>query len=203
MRALIVFSHPKRDSFSGAVLDRVAAKAGAAGEARVRDLYAEGFDPRLTARELDRYADEAANTAGVERDVDDLRWCDALLFVYPTWTYGLPAMLKGWLDRVTVPGVAFHLPRDGPHGSKDIRPGLTHVRALGCFTTCGASRVLTALVGAPGKRTILRGVRAYTGRGTKTAYAAHHLMDNSTPQTRAAHLGRVDRAMDRLIGATR
>ena len=197
-RALAVFCHPKRDSFTGAVLDAVTARLDAAGAGtRVRDLYAEGFDPRLSAAELDRYADETANREGIERDADDLLWCDTLLFVHPTWTYGLPAMLKGWLDRAFVPGVAFHMPRD----REDIRPGLAHIRRLGCFTTCGASRWLTALVGAPGRRTVLRGVRAYTGRGTRTAFVAHYLMDSSTPASRAAHLATVARKMDRLIGA--
>jgi NAD(P)H dehydrogenase (quinone) len=48
------------------------------------------------------------------------RWCDTLIFVYPTWWYGLPAMIKGWLDRVLVPGLAFLMP-DGQND--DIRPG--------------------------------------------------------------------------------
>jgi hypothetical protein len=65
-------------------------------------------------------------------------------------------MIKGWLDRVLVPGVAFLMP-DGQND--DIRPGLTHITRLGVFTTCGASFWLTRMIGAPGKRTILRGVR--------------------------------------------
>jgi putative NADPH-quinone reductase len=194
-RALVVHCHPKPDSFTAAVRDRVMDRARAAGEARLRDLYAEGFDPRLTADDLDAYADPSRNAERIGRDVDDLRWCDALIFTYPTWSYGLPAMLKGWIDRVMVPGVAFHLPGEG----QDIRPALTQVRGLGCFTTCGASRLLTALVGAPGRRTILRGMRAYTGRGTRSAYAAHYLMDSATPVSRAAHLDRVGRATDRLL----
>ena len=57
----------------------------------------------------------------------DLRWCDTLIFVYPTWWYGLPAILKGWLDRVLLPDVAFLMP-DG--ANKTIRPGLQHISRL-------------------------------------------------------------------------
>jgi NAD(P)H dehydrogenase (quinone) len=71
-------------------------------------------------------------------------------------------MIKGWLDRVLVPGLAFLMP-DGQND--DIRPGLTHITRLGVFTTCGASFWLTRMVGAPGKRTLLRGVRLICAKG--------------------------------------
>ena len=193
MRALIVFAHPRRDSFSGAVLDTVSSRLAARGvEHRVTDLYRSNFSPVLTAHDLDAYLDEAANTDGVARDVSDLRWADTLIFVYPTWWYGLPAMLKGWLDRVMVPGVAFVMPR----GGEDIRPGLVNVTRLAVFTTCGASWWLTTLVGAPGRRTLTRGVRAICARRCRTWHAAHYLMDSSTPESRARHLARVAKAVD-------
>jgi NAD(P)H dehydrogenase (quinone) len=69
------------------------------------------------------------------------------------------------------------------------------------FTTCGASFWLTRMVGAPGKRTILRGVRLICAkRNCRTVFAAHYLMDSSTADSRAKHLGRVAAKMDRLIG---
>ena len=198
MRALVVYCHPSPASFSAAVRDVVTERLTAAGaEIRLHDLYADDFMPGLTRTEWEGYLDPSVNRAGVMRQVADLAWCDTLIFVYPTWWYGLPAVLKGWLDRVLVPEVAFLMPDAENH---DIRPALTHITRLGVFTTCGASRWLTALIGAPGKRTILRGVRFLCARGCRTAFAAHYLMDSSTPESRAAHLARVDRAMARLIG---
>ncbi len=196
MRALILVCHPRADSFTMAVRDVAVARLRAAGaEIRLRDLYAEGFEPRLSGEGLGAYLDTQGNAAAVARDVADLRWCDTLVFVYPTWWYGLPAMLKGWLDRALVPGVAFHMP--GPQ-ERAIRPGLQHITRLGAFTTCGASALVTALMGAPGRRTLLRGVRAVCARRCRTAFAAHYRMDSSTPESRAAHLERVARAVDRL-----
>lgn len=198
MRALVVYCHPDPASFSAAVRDRVLEHLRAAGaEIRLHDLYALGFQPCLSQSEWRGYLDSPTNRAPVADAAADLEWCDTLIFVYPTWWYGLPAMLKGWLDRVLLPDIAFLMP-DG--ANKNIRPGLARITRLGVFTTCGASRWLTFFVGAPGKRTLLRGVRLICARGCRTAFAAHYLMDSSTPESRAAHLNRVGRAMDRLIG---
>jgi NAD(P)H dehydrogenase (quinone) len=199
MRALVVYCHPEPASFNAAIRDLVLDRLRDAGaEVRLHDLYAQGFAPVLTQGEWQGYLESPANRAPVAAQADDIAWCDTLIFVYPTWWYGLPAMLKGWLDRVLLPDVAFLMP-DG--ANRTIRPGLTHITRLGVFTTCGASRWLTFLVGAPGKRTILRGVRLLCARRCRTAFAAHYLMDSSTPATRAAHLARVAGALDRLIAA--
>lgn len=197
MKALVVYCHPKPESFTAAIRDLVLEKLAAKGaEVRMNDLYAKEFSPVLTAHELDIYLDSSANVEPVKSEVEDLKWCDTLIFVYPTWWYGLPAMLKGWLDRALVPDVAFLMP-DGEND--DIRPGLTHIKRLGVFTTCGASRWLTWLVGAPGKRTLFRGVGLLCAKPLKKAFAAHYLMDSSTPQSRQAHLDRVDQTMDRFL----
>ena len=196
MRALVVYCHPNPESFTAAVRDRVLDRLSFAGaEVRIHDLCAEAFDPRLSAGALEAYEDCTRNRAGIEAEVADLAWADTLVFVYPTWWYGLPATLKGWLDRVLVPGVAFHMPdADG-----DIKPALGHITRLGVFTTCGASRWLTLWVGAPGKRTLMRGLRLLCARRCRTVFAAHYLMDSSTPASRAAHLDRVSARVDRWL----
>lgn len=198
MRALVVYCHPDPASFTAAVRDLVIRHLQEAGASvRLQDLYGAGFQPGLTKSEWQGYLDSSANRAPVAEAADDLQWCDTLIFVYPTWWYGLPAMLKGWLDRVMLPDVAFLMP-DGMN--KTIRPGLTHITRLGVFTTCGASRWLTFFVGAPGKRTLLRGVRLLCAKRCRTAFAAHYLMDSSTPASRKAHLALVGRKLARLIG---
>lgn len=198
MRALVVYCHPDPASFTAAIRDLVLEKLAQAGaEVRLLDLYARGFAPALTQPEWQGYLACPDNIAPVAEDVAALRWCDTLIFVYPTWWYGLPAMLKGWLDRVLLPDVAFLMP-DG--ANRTIRPGLHHITRLGVFTTGGASRLLTFLIGAPGKRTLLRGVGLLCHPRKKTAFAMHYLMDSSTPASRARHLNRVARKMDRLTG---
>ena len=195
MRVLIVYCHPNPESFTAAVRDVVRENAkGAGAEVRVLDLYADGFDPVLSRDELETYERAPENAQPVQEHVDAIRWCDTLVFVYPTWWYAHPAMLKGWLDRVLLPGVAFDMPDGG-----DIRPTLTHISRLGVFTTCGASRWLTFFIGFPGKRVILRGIRILCAKRCRTAFVAHYLMDSSTPETRARHLDKVRKVSRKLF----
>lgn len=199
MRALVVYCHPDGASFNAAIRDLVLDKLRRAGaEVRLLDLYARGFSPALTQGEWQGYLQCPGNMEPVAEDVAALRWCNTLIFVYPTWWYGLPAMLKGWLDRVLLPDVAFLMP-DGVN--KTIRPGLRHITRLGVFTTGGASRLLTMIVGAPGKRTLMRGLGLLCHPRKRTAFAMHYLMDSSTPESRARHLARVARQMDKLLSA--
>ena len=197
MRALVVYCHPKEGSFTAAVRDRVLAELESAGaELRITDLYARGFDPVLSAEDFERYNDDD-NDALVSDDVADLKWCDTLIFIYPTWWFGLPAIMKGWLDRVFLPEVAFHMPKE----NETIRPALTHIGGLGLFTTCGASRWLTFFVGAPGKRLIFRGIGGLCARPLKKVFVAHYLMDSSTDESRARHLDKVSAEARRFIAA--
>lgn len=199
MRALVIYCHPRPESFTAAVRDTILARLQAAGaEIRLVDLYARGFEPSLSNAEHAGYLDCPSNRAPVEEDCQNLEWADTLIFVYPTWWYGLPAILKGWLDRALLPEVAFHMPKAE---GETIRRGLTNITRLGVFTTCGASRLLTWFVGSPGKRTLLRGLGLTCAPGVRKTFAAHFLMDSSTPESRAKHLSSVARRVDSLIKA--
>jgi putative NADPH-quinone reductase len=195
MRCLIVYSHPVETSYCAALCRQaVSALEGAGHEVRLLDLYAEGFDPVLSRQERLDYHARGANERLVRVHLDHLAWAQALVFVYPTWWYGLPAMLKGWLDRVWIPYVTFTL----PEGNEPIR-GLMHniVRIAG-VSTSGASRLWLAMVGNPGRRTITRGVRALCHPRCRTTWLAHYNIDRSTPASRAAFLERVARELGRL-----
>ncbi|KGJ04382.1 Putative NADPH-quinone reductase (modulator of drug activity B) [Paracoccus halophilus] len=197
MRALVVYCHPDPGSFNAAIRDLVCERLRASGaELRLRDLYADDFRPVMSREEWLNYLDPKRNTLPVAAEVEALRWCDTLIFVYPTWWYGLPAMLKGWLDKVMLPDLAFLMP---DAENRLIRPGLQHISRLGVFTTCGASFWLTSLIGAPGKRTLLRGVGYLCAPDRRSVFAAHYLMDSSTPDSRARHLEHVARKMDKLL----
>jgi len=197
MRALVVYCHPRPESFTAAVRDVVLERLSSANaEIRLHDLYAQGFNPVMSAEEHKKYETHPDNRAPVQKECDDLIWADTLIFVYPTWWYGLPAMIKGWLDRAMVPEVAFLMPKEE---NETIKPGLTHITRLGIFTTCGASRWLTFYVGAPGKRTLMRGLGLLLAPRARKVYAAHYLMDSSTDESRAAHLKRVAQKVDQLV----
>lgn len=188
MRCLVVYCHPLPESFGAAVRDAaLSALSGRGWEVRLVDLYAEGFDPVLSPDER-RNMEHAPTDPKLAPHIDNLKWAEAILFVYPTWWYGLPAMLKGWLDRVWWTDVAFKLGEGG-----QIAPLLTNIRKLGVITTCGAPWWISLLMGQPGRKTILRGIRAICAKGCKTMFVAHYLMDASTAETRAAFLDKVRR----------
>lgn len=195
MRLLVVHAHPVPESFGTALFRATVEAAEAAGhEVRTIDLHAEGFDPVMGAEERRAYdgAGEPEDPV-LRRHVDHLRWAEGIVLVYPTWWYSQPAMLKGWLDRVWRPGVAFHL---GPEG---LRPGLTQVRLLGVVTTLGSSRWLwTAVMGAPGRKVILRGLRVCTGWRTRTFWLGLHGIDTATQGQRERFLARVRARIARL-----
>src|SRR5271169_6797345 len=114
MRVHVVFAHPSPASFAAAVRDRVVSALVAQGhDVDELDLYAAGFDPVLTPAEWAAHVQGAAHLTGAGSEAERLRKADALVLVFPTWWFGLPAILKGWFDRVWAPGVAFHLPAGG------------------------------------------------------------------------------------------
>ncbi|MEO8135214.1 MAG: NAD(P)H-dependent oxidoreductase, partial [Betaproteobacteria bacterium] len=97
MRCLLVYSHPVERSYCAALRDRAVKALVAAGhEVRVLDLYAENFDPVMSRQERIDYHTPAVNEQPVASHLRLVKWAQALIFVYPTWWYGLPAMLKGW-----------------------------------------------------------------------------------------------------------
>ena len=178
MRAYVVFCHPRRDSFTGAALDRVLAGLASGGhEARVSDLYRDGFDPVLdraahAAHGVDHRGHPDARP-GIAPYVEHLAWCDALVLVHPTWWSGQPAMLKGWFDRVLVHGVAYDLPA----GASRIRPRLTHIRRVVVVTSHGSPKHINLLQGESGKHVARRAIRALCGLRCRSRWIALYGID--------------------------
>ncbi len=194
MRVLMVYCHPVEGSFNSAVRDRALAALRAGGhQVDLVDLYREGFDPVLSTAERQAYlADTPWVVARVQRHVDLLKSAEGLLFVYPTWYYGPPAMLKGWLERTWLPDVAFTVPRQ--KGEKP-GPGLRHVRWLGCLTTSGSPWWWLQLIRDPGRMLFVRGLRALMARRCKVTWLQLFSMNNVSEGDRAKFLDRVDRTL--------
>ncbi len=189
-RALVVYSHPCEESLSAALHRTVVETLEGRGwEVDDCDLYAEGFDPVLTAVERRAYHDTAANTAPVQAHVDRLRAAQAIVFVFPVWNFGYPAMLKGYFDRVFLPGVVFDI-KDG-----SLTPCLNNIRRIAAVTTYGAKRHRAWLASDPPRKMIRRAVWGLT-RPEKVRYIARYDMNNITPDGCAAHLARTRAEME-------
>jgi putative NADPH-quinone reductase len=193
MRILVVFSHPKRDSFAGAALERAMRALEARGHSlQLIDLYAEDFSPALSAEDWKAYEAVGSNAGGVRAHAEALKAAEAILLVYPSWWYGLPAMLKGWFDRVWLPGVGFELDE-----KRRFLPGpLTHITRLMVVTTYGSPEWWIRLgVGDPGRKTVMRGLKALLSPACKGRWLALYRMDRNSAAERARFLDRVEREM--------
>lgn len=189
MRLLVVHAHPVPESFNAALCQAAVDAARAAGhEVRLIDLHAQGFNPVMGPDERRAYNDAGPPPADVAPHIAALQWAEGLILVYPTWWYAQPAILKGWFDRVWRPGVTFTVPAPGA----PMRPALTNIRLIGVITTLGSPWWFwTFLVGAPGRKMILRGLRYCTAPRTRTFWLGLHDMDTAPAPARAGYLARV------------
>jgi len=191
--ALIVVAHPTTDSYCHALAARAQAGLLAAGhQVVVLDLYAQGVRVAMSTEEREAYHGDtpiidpviAGHAALVQR-------AEAIVFVYPTWWSGLPAILKGWLERVMVPGVGFTL----DERTNKVRPGLGQMRRLIGISTYGSPRWYVCLVNDNGRRIITRALRMSCGMRVRTSWLALYAIDTSTPAERHAFLAEVEQKM--------
>jgi len=190
MRVLVVYAHPSPNSFAAAVHRRVVEALKAAGhQIDDLDLYAEEFQPVLTREEREVHYNTSGNFAGVATYVQRLQAADSLVLCFPTWWYGMPAILKGWFDRVWLPGVAFHNPPEG--GA--IQRGLTNIHKFAVVTTYNAPWWFIRLyMHEPGRKVLMRGFTRLIAPGARTQFLAYYDMLRSTNTSRQRFLDRVE-----------
>jgi putative NADPH-quinone reductase len=192
MRILLVFCHPAPDSFQHTILERLVARLERDGhDLRTFDLYAKGFDPVLDLEAWRAHRENQTHPAAdVVEHVTVLREAGGLILVYPTWWYGLPAMLKGWFDRVWQPGVAFAI-EDGVFRTRY----LGNVTRFAAITTYGSPRwFIERIVGDPARRQLVRGLARQFARGAKSCWRPIYDVDNRSR-------GDLDRASERAVAA--
>lgn len=191
MRVLVLYAHPTEDSYQSALHKRaVAALTEAGHDVDDCDLYAEDFQPILTRSERQDYHDVNVNRSFASKHVERLVTCQGLVFIFPTWWYGIPAILKGYFDRVWLPGVAFDV--SGPRTT----PLLTRIVRLGVITTYGSPWWLNNLyVGNLNRRLFLRGIRRLLSPDVRMIWLAQYGMDYISHAKRTEFLDRVGRAM--------
>lgn len=189
MQVLVVHAHPSPSSFNRAVFDRcVETLTGRGHQVDAFDLYGDGFDPVMsTAERVAYHSDVPILDPLVTRYAEAVNHADALVFVYPTWWGGLPAMVKGWLEKVMVPGVAFGFDAKGK-----VEPRLHHVRRIAGVTTYGSPRWRVFVGADSGRRTLMRALRVSTGFRTRTTWLGLYGIDTASEEKRTAFLTQVD-----------
>jgi len=178
MRVFIVHAHPEPHSFNGA-LTRAATEAlsETGHEVVVSDLYSAGFNPVsdrrnfLTVHDSKVFRQQAEEAHAAAHDgfapdlvaeMDKLFWCDALILQFPLWWFGLPAILKGWVDRVFASGGRIY------GGGKWYDRGVFRGRRAMCSVTVGGTSSMYSEQGLNGPITdilfpINHGMLYFTG----------------------------------------
>jgi len=188
LRVLVLFAHPVETSFVAATHRKLVEVLCTRGhEVDDCDLYAEAFDPVMSRQDRIDYHNVAVNRHNVASNVDRLLAAEALVFSFPVWNMGFPAILKGFVDRVFLPGVSFTLGEDGSHN-----PSLHNIKRLGVVCTYGGARWLTFMMGDPPRRFLTRSMRRICAPGARCDYLAHHDMNHSTPERRLAFLRKIE-----------
>ena len=196
MLALVVVAHPSTDSYCHALAARAVSGLTAGGhEVVVLDLYELGFRVAMTAEEREAYhGDTPILDPMVAEHAALVQRAEAIVVVYPTWWSGLPAMLKGWFERVMVPGVGFVL----DERTNKVRPGLGQMRRLVGISTYGSPKWYVRLVNDNGRRVITRALRMSCGLRVRTTWLGLYAIDTSTPTRREEFLAQVERQMAAL-----
>ena len=194
MRILYVYCHPLPESFHAAIrATALAALAQGGHQVDLLDLYAEKFDPVLSEHGRRHYHDLSRNRDGLESYVARLTSAEALIVQFPTWCFGPPAMLKGFFDRMIMPGVAFDL--SDPARVKPLLRNIGHIVGI---VTYGRPRYMALWMGDPPRKIVTRYVRWFTGGRARSKYYALYHLNVATDVQRSAFVAKVGRAMRSL-----
>lgn len=189
MNVLIVHAHHEPRSFNAAMKNLAVEVLQAQGHAvRVSDLYAQGFNPVASAADFGSRADDTylvyaleqrhnhgngTLAADIQAELERVRWADLILFNFPLYWFGMPAIMKGWIDRVFVSGYCY--------GGKRIydRGGLRGKRAM-LAISLGGQRHMFGPEAVHGELSTLlqpihRGMLAYVGLEVLPPFVAYHV----------------------------
>jgi NAD(P)H dehydrogenase (quinone) len=189
MNVLILHAHPEPQSFTTALRDQAVRTLEAQGhQVQVSDLYAMNWNPVASAEDFsDRenpdylvYALEQrlgvkskSLAPDIQQELDKLLWADLLILNFPIYWFAMPAILKGWIDRVLVSGVCYGGKRFYDQG------GLAGKKALVTVTLGGREHMFgEGAIHGPLEdmlRPLLRGTLAYVGLDVLPPFVAWHV----------------------------
>jgi len=191
MRILYIYCHPLPESFHAAIRAKALDALTRAGhQVDLLDLYAENFNPVLSEDARRHYHDTSRNQTGLESYVERLKSAEAVILQFPTWCFGLPAMLKGFFDRMIMPGVAFDL-----SDPARVKPMLLNIKRIVGIVTYGRPRYMALWMCDPPRNIVKRYVRWFTGRKARVDYHALYHLNVASDAQRTAFMDRVYQAL--------
>ena len=186
MRVKVVYAHPVETSFNAAIYATVTETLKQRGhEIDACDLYAENFPAIMSRADRLLYHEIPANRALARPWIERLETAEALVMVFPTWVFAPPAILKGFCEKVFVPGFAFELV-DGK-----VRGAMRHLKRVGGVSTYGGTRVRALLAGDPPRKLLTRILRAYVGPAVPVSFMGCYDMNRIDEARGRAFLDKV------------
>ena len=184
----VIHCHPLTDSYNHALFKTIVGALEKSGHQVVAtDLYRESFQPVMTEQERRSYLGMDYDGHAVAGYIDTLKRIDGIVFCFPHWWFAMPAVLKGYVDRVWAPGAAFKYKAGG------LEPNLRNIKLFGVVTSYGSPWWhVCLLAGDPGRKVMMRGMKILCARDVRSIYLAHYDMDHSTPASRKTFLEKVD-----------
>jgi NAD(P)H dehydrogenase (quinone) len=191
MRVLVVYCHPDPSSYANSLHSAVLESLMGAGHSVTDlDLYGEGFNPVFDIKDRANYGTDKY-VQSIAKYAQQLAEAEGLVLVYPAWWYGMPAMLKGYFDRVWAPGVSYDIK---PPGRTVDTSRLSALRRIAVVTTYGSPWWLVRLyMGDPTRKIVSRGVRQLCGRGCRVEWHVQYDMNEPKPERLTKFLARVKR----------
>jgi putative NADPH-quinone reductase len=187
MKVMVVYAHPVETSFNAAIFATVKDALRRAGHAvDACDLYAEHFPAIMSRADRLLYHTIPDNRALAAPWIERVLAADALALVFPTWVFGPPAILKGFCEKVFLPGVAFEIVDGKTRGS------MRNLKRLGAVSTYGGNRLRAFLAGDPPRKLVTRALRFYAGPSVPVSYLGCYDMNRNSEATLKRFLARVE-----------
>ena len=209
MNVLIIHAHNEPQSFNAALKDLAVDELQKQGHAvQVSDLYAMNWNPVASAADFGQRANPEYLTYALEQrkgvenqtiaadirgELDKVQWADLLIFNFPIYWFSTPAILKGWFDRILMPGVAFDI-----SDPANVKPMLTNIRHISAVVTYGRPRWMAWYMGDPPRKIITRYMKRLTAAQAGVSYHAQYHMNVATREQLGRFKARVGQAMARL-----
>ena len=200
MRVLVVHAHPVETSFNRALFNAACEALTAKGHTvDAMNLYDEDFQAVMSREERLNYHDIPGNlTPDVKPYVDRVRAAEAAVFVHPVWNYGYPAILKGFFDRIFLPGVSFILVGGNGTDKGKLVTNMKNIRKVAYITTYGGDRFRTWIMGDPPRRLDMRWAWVTFGTLMPPRYLALYDMNNQTEAGLKGFIDKVKREMGKF-----
>ncbi len=197
-KSLLVWVHPVPDSYNAALRDAVLAGLEKIGQhpeqpqhIEVIDLYRSGFDASYDISAPPSSTEQNLNQDILARHKASLAQAEELLFVYPTWWDGLPAILKSWLEQM------FPQALDNPAGQAAARQSLGSIKRLTAVTTHGSSRWVNFVQGRAGRKILGQSLKGLCADGCRFRWVSLYKIDRLSDKQRRAFLQSTTRKLAR------